>query len=89
MQVDFAASAASFGCRGLRAEDREALARALDEARAGDVATVIHCPTVRDRPLLGSGAFWDLGVPEVAGDPAVERLHAEHAEQRSALQRHY
>lgn len=89
IQVDFAASAESFGCRGRRAADAEALARALEEARAGDVTTIIHCPTVPGRPLLGSGAFWDLGVPEVARDPSVERLHGEHEEQRSALQRHY
>ena len=89
MHVDFAASAESFGCRGRRAEDAETLAHALEEARAEDVTTVIHCPTVPDRPLLGSGAFWDLGVPEVARDPDVARLHAEHDQQRSSLQRYY
>jgi 3D-(3,5/4)-trihydroxycyclohexane-1,2-dione acylhydrolase (decyclizing) len=89
LAIDYAAAADSFGYRGRRADDRVALRAALAEARAGDVTTVIHCPTAPDRPLLGSGAFWDLGVPEVARDPDVERLHAEHDQQRSSLQRYY
>ncbi len=67
LAVDYAAVAEGFGCRGLRVGDAAGLAQALAEARAGDATTLIHCPTVRGRPLLGSGAFWDLGVPEVTG----------------------
>jgi 3D-(3,5/4)-trihydroxycyclohexane-1,2-dione acylhydrolase (decyclizing) len=89
VHVDFAASAESFGCRGRRAEDAETLAHALEEARADDVTTVIHCPTVPDRPLLGSGAFWDLGVPEAAVDERVRRLAVKHLAERARRQRRY
>jgi 3D-(3,5/4)-trihydroxycyclohexane-1,2-dione acylhydrolase (decyclizing) len=61
--VDFAALATSLGCRGVRAEDADELARALAEAREQDATTLIHCPTV-DGEVPASGAFWDLGVPE-------------------------
>jgi 3D-(3,5/4)-trihydroxycyclohexane-1,2-dione acylhydrolase (decyclizing) len=89
LAIDYAASAESFGCRGRRADDAASLRAALEEARAGDVTTVIHCPTVHGRPLLDSGAFWDLGVPAVAEDPQTERLAREHEAQRALRQRHY
>lgn len=85
--VDYAAAAESFGCRGVRADDPDALAAALAEARAGSVTTVIHCPTVPGRPLLDSGAFWDLGVPESADDPDVRERAEAHLRRRAALQR--
>jgi 3D-(3,5/4)-trihydroxycyclohexane-1,2-dione acylhydrolase (decyclizing) len=85
--VDHAASAAAFGCRGVRADDPAALAAALDEARAGDVTTLIHCRTAPDRPLLDSGAFWDLGVPAVAEDPGAMRRAAAHEARRVREQR--
>jgi 3D-(3,5/4)-trihydroxycyclohexane-1,2-dione acylhydrolase (decyclizing) len=85
--VDYAAAAESFGCRGVRADDGSALAEALVAARAADATTVIHCPTVPGRPLLDSGAFWDLGVPESADDPAVRELAERHIRERAARQR--
>jgi TPP-dependent trihydroxycyclohexane-1,2-dione (THcHDO) dehydratase len=84
---DFAALATSLGCTGVRAEDAGALARALAEARERDGTTLIHCPTV-DGEVPASGAFWDLGVPEVAHDPATRRLLARaHDRRRAARQR--
>jgi 3D-(3,5/4)-trihydroxycyclohexane-1,2-dione acylhydrolase (decyclizing) len=85
--VDYAAAAESFGCRGVRADDPDGLAGALADARAGEVTTVIHCPTVPRRPLLGSGAFWDLGVPEIARDASVRERAEEHVRERAARQR--
>jgi 3D-(3,5/4)-trihydroxycyclohexane-1,2-dione acylhydrolase (decyclizing) len=63
VKTDFAALATSLGCRGVRAENAGELARALAEARDGDVTTLIHCPSI-DGEVPASGAFWDLGVPE-------------------------
>ena len=81
--VDHAAVAGGLGCRGVRVDDTAALAQALADARAGDATTVIHCPTVPGRPLLGSGAFWDLGVPETAGDAHVRALAETHLRERA------
>jgi 3D-(3,5/4)-trihydroxycyclohexane-1,2-dione acylhydrolase (decyclizing) len=89
LAVDYAANAESFGCRGVRADDAGALGAALDEARASDVTTVIHCPTIPGRPLLDTGAFWDLGVPEVATSSETRALAAAHVDARRRLQRWY
>jgi TPP-dependent trihydroxycyclohexane-1,2-dione (THcHDO) dehydratase len=63
--------------------DPAELAKALADARGADVPTVIHCPTARDRPLVGSGAFWDLGVPEVGAEAIADA----HRAARTRLQR--
>ncbi len=89
LPVDYAANAGSFGCRGRRADDADALAAALAEAREGDVTTVIHCPTAPGRPLLDTGAFWDLGVPEVATSESTRALAQAHLAARERLQRFY
>jgi 3D-(3,5/4)-trihydroxycyclohexane-1,2-dione acylhydrolase (decyclizing) len=89
VDVDYAASAESFGCRGVCVADAAALADALAEARAGDATTVIHCPTVPGRPLLDSGAFWDLGVPEVAADARTRALAEAHLGERARRQRRF
>jgi 3D-(3,5/4)-trihydroxycyclohexane-1,2-dione acylhydrolase (decyclizing) len=89
LAVDYAANAESFGCRGRRADYVAALSAALAEARKGDVTTVIHCPTMPGRPLLDSGAFWDLGVPETADSEPARSLAETHLAARERLQRRY
>jgi 3D-(3,5/4)-trihydroxycyclohexane-1,2-dione acylhydrolase (decyclizing) len=86
--VDFVANARSMGCDAVLVETPEALRDALAAARTAGGSTVIVCPTAPDRPLLGSGAFWDLGVPQVAADPTTRGLVDEHR-RRSGGQRHY
>ncbi|MBA2513740.1 MAG: 3D-(3,5/4)-trihydroxycyclohexane-1,2-dione acylhydrolase (decyclizing), partial [Solirubrobacterales bacterium] len=86
--VDFVANARSMGCGAVLAESREALRDALAAARAGEQTTVIVCPTAPDRPLPDSGAFWDLGVPEVAASVDVRDRSDAHRE-RARAQRHY
>ena len=87
LEVDFAANAESFGCAAFRADDAEALEAALESARALDRTAVIVCRTAADRPLPPSGAFWDLGVPEVARDERTAELAAAHKREASARQR--
>jgi 3D-(3,5/4)-trihydroxycyclohexane-1,2-dione acylhydrolase (decyclizing) len=88
LQVDFAANAVSMGCAAHVATDGAELEQALAAARASDLPTVIVCPTAPLRSLLPSGAFWDLGVPEVATSPETQQLAAAHREAQAA-QRHY
>jgi 3D-(3,5/4)-trihydroxycyclohexane-1,2-dione acylhydrolase (decyclizing) len=84
LEVDYAANARSFGCHGVRATTPDELSAALSAARAADRTTVIVCPTAPGRPLLGSGAFWDLGVPETGTAAAADQLA-----DRARLQRAY
>jgi 3D-(3,5/4)-trihydroxycyclohexane-1,2-dione acylhydrolase (decyclizing) len=82
--VDYVANARSMGCAAVLATTPDELREALAAARAGDATTVIVCPTEPGRPLLSSGAFWDLGVPEVSADEPTRRRTAAHIEARAA-----
>ena len=86
--VDYAANAASLGCATWEVDSAPGLEAALDEAREQLLPAVIACHVDPERGVPGSGAWWDLGVPEVAADPAVASAAAEHA-RGAARQRWY
>jgi 3D-(3,5/4)-trihydroxycyclohexane-1,2-dione acylhydrolase (decyclizing) len=88
LRVDFAANARSMGCAATVAADEEALARALERARAHDGPSVIVCPIDPGGALPPSGAFWDLGVPRVAADEGVRARTDAHLRAARA-QRHH
>jgi 3D-(3,5/4)-trihydroxycyclohexane-1,2-dione acylhydrolase (decyclizing) len=77
LAIDYVANARSMGCQALPAGSAEDLGAALRAAREAAVTTVIVCPTTPDGALLPSGAFWDLGVPEVSSVPDTRRLAGE------------
>jgi 3D-(3,5/4)-trihydroxycyclohexane-1,2-dione acylhydrolase (decyclizing) len=86
--VDYAASARSFGCAAWDVDSAAALEAALREAAEVRGPAVIACRVAATGHLPPSGAWWDLGVPEVSDDEAVT---ARAAEQRAgaAAQRWY
>lgn len=86
--VDFVANAQSMGCDATTAATVAELRAALAQARATSRSTVIVCPTARDRSLLSSEAFWDLGVPQATSDPQTREL-ASDLRTRARAQRHY
>ena len=65
-EVDYAANAASLGCATWTASTPDELGAALRAARAQPRPAVIACAVEPHRMLLGSGAWWDLGVPETS-----------------------
>jgi 3D-(3,5/4)-trihydroxycyclohexane-1,2-dione acylhydrolase (decyclizing) len=79
VEVDYAANARSLGCAAWEAGTVEELAAALEAARAHPGPALIACDVEPYRMLLGSGAWWDLGVPEVSADPRTRELAAAHA----------
>jgi 3D-(3,5/4)-trihydroxycyclohexane-1,2-dione acylhydrolase (decyclizing) len=78
VEVDYAANARSLGATALEAGDPEELAAALDRARRTLGPVVIVCHVEPRRALPASGAFWDLGVPEVSSRAAVRDATAAH-----------
>lgn len=85
--VDYAANARSMGVNAVRAETLDELRSALDQARKQSGTTVIVCQTDPDRPLLGSGAFWDLGVPETSTTEQTREAVVDHLLRRADRQR--
>ncbi|HEX5619042.1 MAG TPA: thiamine pyrophosphate-dependent enzyme, partial [Solirubrobacteraceae bacterium] len=72
--VDYVAIARGLGCDAWRVETLRELDDALEQARRCDGVALIECHVEPRRMLVGSGAFWELGV-----------AHAE----RAAAQRYY
>ena len=61
------------------ADTPDELRSALALARAEPGPALIECRVEPRRALLGSGAWWDLGVVQQADDPATIALAAAHA----------
>ncbi len=76
VDVDHAGLARSLGCRAWRVETDEELESALAEAREAEGPALIECRVEPRRMLLGSGAWWDLGVAQQADDPHTRELAA-------------
>jgi TPP-dependent trihydroxycyclohexane-1,2-dione (THcHDO) dehydratase len=85
--VDLAAMARAMGCATWAVATAAELRAALGDARAFDGPAVVVCEVDPYRAAPDSGAWWDLGVPAVAEDPAVAAAAAAHA--RGAADRPY
>ena len=68
-QVDYAASARSFGCAAWDVTDLDEVPAALEAARAHPGPALVACHVEPYRMTLPSGAWWDLGTPD--GSPAA------------------
>lgn len=84
LDVDYVANARSMGCEAVLADSTNRLREALDAARGSTRTTVIVCPTDPNGSLPQSGAFWDLGVPEVSSSAETQRLSANLREGRNS-----
>ncbi|MEV1114213.1 3D-(3,5/4)-trihydroxycyclohexane-1,2-dione acylhydrolase (decyclizing) [Actinosynnema sp. NPDC049800] len=79
-RTDFAAHAASMGCATFPVDDLDGLRDAYRKAR--EVAKTEHRPAVvviRTDPSswTEAGAWWEVGVPEVAHRPGITAAHDE------------
>ncbi len=88
IDVDFAANARSFGCVAFEARTEEELLEALTAARKESGPVVIATRIDPRRGLLDSGAWWDLGVPEIAERESTV-IAAKNREARRGEQRFY
>jgi 3D-(3,5/4)-trihydroxycyclohexane-1,2-dione acylhydrolase (decyclizing) len=66
LPVDLAANAASLGAQVIRVSDIAELEKAITEAQASDVTTVVHVETDPLAPAPDSPAWWDVPVAETS-----------------------
>ena len=85
VEVDWVAHARSLGCEAEAVTTVAELEEAFERARGADRTTVIALKTA-PQVWTESGAFWEVGVPEVTPRPEVaaarERLLAGKRRQR-------
>ncbi len=86
--VDFVANAASMGAHAIRAESREAIQQALQDAWARDGVSVVVVPVDREKSVGGRESWWDVPVAETSPLRDVRRARAEYEKARKR-ERHY
>lgn len=87
-EVDYVANAESLGCPAWEASTPDQLAAALERARAVDGPALVACHVEPRRLAAGGGAWWDLGVAEVAGSEEVRGRAAAQAAGRARQRFH-
>ncbi|MFN8448073.1 MAG: thiamine pyrophosphate-dependent enzyme [Anaerolineae bacterium] len=88
LPLDFAANAASLGAHVIRADNRDALADAIQQAQQIDRTVCIVVETDRRQRVGGYESWWDVAVAEVSENPAVQQAR-ENYEQAKAKERNY
>jgi 3D-(3,5/4)-trihydroxycyclohexane-1,2-dione acylhydrolase (decyclizing) len=88
LPVDFVANAGSLGANVVKACNRDAIVKALEQARAAAGTTAIVIPVDRNQRVGGYESWWDVPVAEVSTLDAVKRARAEYERARQA-ERHY
>ena len=88
LPVDLAANAASLGARVLRATDLTELEKAVAEAQAGDLTTVIHVETDPLVQAPASPAWWDVPVAEVSALESTRNARTSYAESKARQRAH-
>ena len=87
MAIDYAANAASMGCRTFVADDPDQLKQALKAARSEAGPVVIVAKAEKRGGSVGNDRWWDLGVAQVSGlkrtSEAYEKFAAGRPLQRS------
>lgn len=82
MPVDYAMSAAAYGCKTYRPKTVEELAAALDDAAKQSVSTLIDIKVLPKTMIHGYGSWWRVGVAEVSES---ERTAAAYRRQQESL----
>lgn len=87
LPVDLAANAASFGVNVIKADSIVTLRRALEDAKAADITTLIEVET---DPAVGVPRFhwWDVAIAEVSDSESVRDARAEYELNRATARRH-
>jgi 3D-(3,5/4)-trihydroxycyclohexane-1,2-dione acylhydrolase (decyclizing) len=83
LAVDFAAICRGLGATAIRAETREELAFALEQARAATGTTCVVVPTDWHERVPGyASCWWDMATAQVATLPAVAAARAEYEREK-------
>jgi 3D-(3,5/4)-trihydroxycyclohexane-1,2-dione acylhydrolase (decyclizing) len=78
IEIDLAANAASYGADVLTATTAEELQKALAEAASIDNTVVIYVKVDAKGRFGGSGAWWDVPVPEVSDLDSTRQARTEY-----------
>jgi len=73
LPVDYGANAASLGAHVIRANNKDELASAIEQAQKMDQTVCIVIETDRRQRVSGYESWWDVAIAEVSDNPAVQQ----------------
>ncbi len=76
MPIDYAMSAAAYGCKTYRPKNIEELRAAIDDAARQQVSTLIDIKVLPKTMIHGYGSWWRVGVAETSDSEATAAAHA-------------
>jgi 3D-(3,5/4)-trihydroxycyclohexane-1,2-dione acylhydrolase (decyclizing) len=88
LPVDLAANAASLGAQVIRVADLAELEKAVTEAQAASVTTVVHVETDPLVPAPDSPAWWDVPVAETSQLTSTTEARATYEQHKSRQRSH-
>lgn len=89
LPIDFAKNCESLGAYVIKATTREGFSKAIEEAKTIKNRPVcIVTETDRRQRVEGYEAWWDVAIPEVSENPAVQEARAKYEEEKKQ-ERHY
>ncbi|MBO0844285.1 MAG: 3D-(3,5/4)-trihydroxycyclohexane-1,2-dione acylhydrolase (decyclizing) [Nocardioides sp.] len=88
LPVDLAANAASLGARVVSVTDLAGLEKALADAQASEVTTVIHVETDPLVPAPDSPAWWDVPVAQISGVESTRAAHTTYVAHKARQRAH-
>lgn len=77
MNIDYAKVAEGYGVKAYRANNREELLLALEDAKKQTKSTLIEMKVLPKTMTDGYGGWWNVGVPEVSVNKDVNTAHVE------------
>ena len=77
IKIDFAQNAASLGAVGIKANTREEITAALEQARSNEQLTLIHID-IGPSDVPGYDSWWEVPVAEVSEMPSVKKARDEY-----------
>ncbi|MFO7323023.1 MAG: 3D-(3,5/4)-trihydroxycyclohexane-1,2-dione acylhydrolase (decyclizing) [Chloroflexota bacterium] len=82
LPIDFAAHAASMGAHVIKANNRDELADAIEQAKKMDKTVAIVVETDRRQRVPGYESWWDVAIAEVSENPEVQQRRAEYEQDK-------
>ena len=88
MEIDYAMSAAGYGCKTYKVRTMEDLVSALEDAKKQTVSTLLDIKVLPKTMTDGYGAWWNVGIASVSGKESVREAYKNKAENLSKARKY-
>ena len=88
LEVDYAMSAAGYGCKTYKARTMEQLVAAIEDAKKQKVSTLIDIKVLPKTMTDGYGAWWHVGIASTSAKESVREAYKNKSENLSKARKY-